>query len=553
MVRTLNVERLPEARQQILDGQFHCFTCPSCQKLMRIEKDFLYVDFARKTFISVKAQGQRHLWEDASKELDHGLARVPTRVLSQASRHTRVVYGLSELREKLVAQDAGVDDREVELLKILVVYEHPILIQKPRISLHLHDVTEDSYDFVAKFDHDPEVFVASLPRGVLDELTHHRDRRLVNWVRGNHRRSNIFRLKNDHWINMWRWSPQSWALRYLAEFARAICAGNDIDTTSRKFKIMLDFLPRGSHLPSHAKRELKIVFDHVKAKGLGVLEDSLFEIRFNVDLEDDWHKNNDPDDIDTIWNLLKDLPDTNVEGNSSLTKIELLEQSGGGWYNPNTGGIGIGANELPHQERFEDVVRHEIGHATHQKKKTLVDRWLRSEFGWQTLSASNVGIDDWIDMMGGWNAWGSTTSVERSEIRTFIRQYLGSALWHEGPKPTPPSSHPWNATGFGPRKAFEHALKGGRSWWVNHRAWYQVNGLAFCPNFYYKTLMVVSADTLKVVAKMPNPYASMSPPEFFAELYAVYYDLDDPSRKRLPSRVTKWLSRNIGAPEPRGA
>lgn len=36
--------------------------------------------------------------------------------------------------------------------------------------------------------------------------------------------------------------------------------------------------------------------------------------------------------------------------------------------------------------------------------------------------------------------------------------------------------------------------------------------------------------------------------EFFAELYSLYYDLDDPDRKVIPKKVVNWLDANIGAP-----
>ena len=41
----------------------------------------------------------------------------------------------------------------------------------------------------------------------------------------------------------------------------------------------------------------------------------------------------------------------------------------------------------------------------------------------------------------------------------------------------------------------------------------------------------------------------MSQYEFFAELYALYFDLDDPKRSVIPANVASWLTTNIGAPE----
>lgn len=48
---------------------------------------------------------------------------------------------------------------------------------------------------------------------------------------------------------------------------------------------------------------------------------------------------------------------------------------------------------------------------------------------------------------------------------------------------------------------------------------------------------------------MPDRYAAMSPFEFFAELYALYYDLDDPQRKNIPKDVSDWPGARIGVAE----
>jgi hypothetical protein len=59
--------------------------------------------------------------------------------------------------------------------------------------------------------------------------------------------------------------------------------------------------------------------------------------------------------------------------------------------------------------------------------------------------------------------------------------------------------------------------------------------------------MVVSEATLNLINMgMPSKYAAMSPFEFFAEVYALYYDLDDPKRGNLPADAMQWLDAEIG-------
>jgi len=37
---------------------------------------------------------------------------------------------------------------------------------------------------------------------------------------------------------------------------------------------------------------------------------------------------------------------------------------------------------------------------------------------------------------------------------------------------------------------------------------------------------------------------------FLAEMYALYYDYDDPKRKAIPATVRKWMDDNIGKRDP---
>jgi hypothetical protein len=70
----------------------------------------------------------------------------------------------------------------------------------------------------------------------------------------------------------------------------------------------------------------------------------------------------------------------------------------------------------------------------------------------------------------------------------------------------------------------------------------------FFLNYYYGAFMTVNTLALDLINQgMPDTYAAMSPYEFFAELYALFYDLDDPQRDNIPKEVVKWMKKHIGA------
>ena len=547
LAEAVNAGRMPYLRQSILDGTFHRVSCPACNETMTIEKGFSYTDFRTSTFINVKPRQDRHLWKKASEELELNLKDIPSDLSKRKKRNMRGVFGLGELQEKLIAEDAGIDDRIIEVLKVFIVYEHPFLLQNPRLRLQLNKVTSEDIEFIACFDHNPEIYRVRIPQAVSSNIIEN-PREIKKWIKKHHRQSNIFEMKNDHWVNMARWSPQNWGLQYLREIAEKVENGETIITDSPKFKSMLEQIPHGNHLSGWAKKDLRTLFLYAKAKNNAKLQDTLFEIRFGIELEDDWGKNNDPDDIDTMWSLLKDLPDSNVEGNTFINQIILNENRPNSWYDPNEGsrGIYMSAGALVTPERFEDTVRHEVGHAVHELYKDKINEWLASQFGWKVFDARNSEIDKWIKLMGG---WGNISPPQRMEIRNYLVQALGQqASWSPGSAPNAPAGHPWLRDDFGPRLAFE---KTGSNWYRNNTNWYRYNGKAFFLNFYYRNFMVINEDTLDLINyKMPSTYAAMSPLEFFAELYSLYYDLDDPMRPFIPDEVTKWLDTNIGQQEP---
>lgn len=535
----VNVRRTPWVRDAILKGDYNRVASEDGKHMVTVEKPFFYTDFERQHLFLVKPRYERHTWLDASAQLERMIKGVPLKVMS-ADKKVRVVFGMGELREKLVADEANIDDRMVELLKVLVIYDHPFLIKQPRLRLFLEKATKQSYDFVACYDHHPRNYRVGMPKEVVEELINNRGK-VEKWIKDRHKKENIFDLKKDHWVNFWRWSPIPSYLNALKEYGKKLREGKTISVTDKPFKDMLKYLPRGSQLPAWAKKDLYELFQFAKKKKLNKLQDQLFELRFDRQLDDDWYLNDDPSDIDTLWKLLKDLPDTNVEGNTSLDELNLA-RGGGGWYEPDTGDIYIGSDELFDKERFEDVVRHEVGHAVHEANDKKINPWLKKQFGWMSFDPEDKEIDAWVDLMGG---YGTATNQEVKELRRFLKEAIGPGNEWGPPKyPVVPRNHIWWKPDFGPRIAFENS---GNDWYERNDKWHVHKGRAFFCNFYYKQFMVVNASTLELINKgMPDKYAAMSPFEFFAELYALHYDMDDPMRKNIPKEVKDWLNSNVG-------
>jgi len=536
----LNIQRTPAARQSILDRTFHRVSAEGAE--MQVEKAFFYLDLPRGQAFLVQPPRERFKHVDASARLERMLGVLPDSMRSQV-QYLRVAYGLDELREKIVAADAGLDDRAIELMKAAVVHDHPVLLTRARLRLSLDRVDAQGAQFLAQYDHSPKAFNVTY---ATPELFCGDERALKNWS-GTMDRNDLYKLpeRGDHWVNYRRFLPSQDALSQLHVAVSDLAKGKPPAPASKAFQSLLARLPRGSGLSSQGKQDLRALFLWAKKKNLQKLQDQLFELRFGVTLEDSWYRNDDKNDIDTLWRLLKNLPDSHVEGNARLSEISLDLGGGGGSFSASTNEIEIGSTELAFKERFEDTLRHEVGHAVHEAHPDLVNGWLWERFGWAIFEPTQAGIDDWVAQMGAGSGWPALTATQKTQMRSLIRQACGAgSVWGPTVTPNAPSGSPWRVAGFGPRLAFEQS---GDSWYEKNSQWYRAGGKAFAFNFWYGTLMCVSEATLGFInTRMPDAYAAMSPGEFFAEIYALFYDPGNPKRKNLPADVMKWLDRELG-------
>jgi hypothetical protein len=527
----VNVDRTPKVREQILEGQFHRVADPSGIGAISVEKTFFYADFGRKQFFLVLPRWDRHKWQEASNDLRDMMNHFPQFLAPSEQRKVRVVCGLAELREKVLAFDAEFDDRMVEVLKALIQYEHPFLLQQPRLNIVLDRVTTDSVEFVASYDHAPEKYRVGFPRRLVDDLFTRQDD-LEEWLQEMQGALSFPEDSDPLWINHRRWSSSDRALAQLDRYARAI-EGDPrvrIDIDSAAFIDMLGLLPRGSELSAAGKRDLNVLRSWAGARRRRgnrreSLKEELWEIYFGKELKGKPALLR-PDLVERLWRVLDGLNDQEFEGNSFIDQIHLGLPGHNSFYDPSTDDIGIDRSSLPKGRAydrgwFEQVVLHEVGHGVHAKHQEEVDAMLATDFGWARFRTSEKGIDQWIRAMGDYPE--GATSVEKQQIRSYIRQSVGnSQKWNPPAAPHVPKDHPWHTKNFGPRLACERTAAADKTkrWYDCHEGWYCKGNLRFFVNYYYGELMIVNAAAIKCVKdRALDTYALMAPPEFFAELY----------------------------------
>jgi len=160
----------------VLAGTFMRFDCIGCRATIEVEHDLLYSDLERQLFIGVFPRPSRgdaascaNLIEETFRTTFLEAAPAPVRRSATAITR-RIVFGYDELREKVVARDAGLDDRVVEALKLVLIQD----AGWKRGSLLLDAVDEDRLRFARITGVGVEP--VSVARGMYQELVSEQDR-----------------------------------------------------------------------------------------------------------------------------------------------------------------------------------------------------------------------------------------------------------------------------------------------------------------------------------------------------------------------------------------
>ena len=127
LVMSISADRRPDLREAILDGSFQRKVCPACGTAFRAEPEFTYIDFARGQYIFVWPVEKRAAWAQWAKKsretFDATLGKGATREAAALGKKVdpRAVFGWPALIEKLLARQAGIDDRTLEVAKVAVM------------------------------------------------------------------------------------------------------------------------------------------------------------------------------------------------------------------------------------------------------------------------------------------------------------------------------------------------------------------------------------------------------------------------------------------------
>jgi endogenous inhibitor of DNA gyrase (YacG/DUF329 family) len=127
LVFSVNADRRPDLCDAIIAGTFQRQTCPNCGTEFRVDPEFTYMDLGHRQYIGVWPVARRGQWQSCSEKtaqtFEEGLGKgaSPEAAKLGVGIEPRAVFGWPALVEKLIARQAGIDDRTLELAKVMVL------------------------------------------------------------------------------------------------------------------------------------------------------------------------------------------------------------------------------------------------------------------------------------------------------------------------------------------------------------------------------------------------------------------------------------------------
>lgn len=170
-----NASRYPELVGELLAGRLNVVPCGACGTPFGIERELLWTQLDRGWYVSVYPR-RDFVRLDAIVPLvegafDAAVANAPVAVqMRLRAVRRRLVFGLDELREKVLCIEHGIDDTDLEMTKIAEIGRHPEWCAVPGMTgLVLADVDPGHLVFRYADADDPERVVA-VPRSSLDAV-----------------------------------------------------------------------------------------------------------------------------------------------------------------------------------------------------------------------------------------------------------------------------------------------------------------------------------------------------------------------------------------------
>jgi len=119
---SLNADLSPDAKDKLLAGKLFSVTCPECKTVSQVVYPLLYHDMTRKALIQlVFSEEEAEGFKENTTSVFLNAPGSSDDIKEKAADYIfRAVFSSNELMEKVHIIDSGLDDRIIEIMKLMI-------------------------------------------------------------------------------------------------------------------------------------------------------------------------------------------------------------------------------------------------------------------------------------------------------------------------------------------------------------------------------------------------------------------------------------------------
>lgn len=137
--QTLNGDLNPDAKQQLLDGSLFSFECKKCGHKSNVDYGILYHDMTHKAMVY-------YVDEDSVEQTQATMVDVEKKIGFEIPGYRkRIVTDQNTLREKAIIFEHGLDDRVVEIIKLIYYADASKQFPEANITAVYFLIADDKY------------------------------------------------------------------------------------------------------------------------------------------------------------------------------------------------------------------------------------------------------------------------------------------------------------------------------------------------------------------------------------------------------------------------
>ena len=312
--------------------------------------------------------------------------------------------------------------------------------------------------------------------------------------------------------------------------------------TLGKWDRLISNLPTGSSLSANSKTHLRTLFDSASTNVDDEMQ--LFEIRFDLDVENNSAAPWDHNSLQIAWTQLDPLPDGLVADNSCLeifTRHAATNSASYSWGSERItlpGGAAAAPGTVWWDVANNQAVVHEVGHAV--DNLLTAEDWYRDSsqpIYWEEFTDG----EDWMDAIIAAGGWGPvTTDEDKDKIKEIFEDYYDNLENTAGSIDPTDATHPWNVHGVACPLVYvgRQCQTAGAYWAANTMTAY--SGRVYVRRDGYNRAYSFS-DAAKNAPAFPSAYGLTADVDWFAEQFRRYFLNPASLGAGLPVWVKDWF------------